>query len=180
MQLVQISLIKRPYSDVFSQNESDALNLYNQHMQEGIDNSNMSTSGRLPKTEQTELAGAHKGWVAVIGDPEFVRKAMENHAIGLYRLHRKDDYPYVLKKIASEACSIFKLTLEDLRRRGRKNARSWARAYFCYKALKDELLPLTAIAKFLAICLSPTAILAKQGKPVAESIAATDSQIILV
>jgi putative transposase len=164
----------------FNQHVGDALNSYNQYMQDGIDNSNMSTSGQLPKTEQTELAGAHKGRVAVIGDPEFVRKAMENHSIGLYRLHRKDDYHYVLKRIASEACNIFKLTLEDLRRRGRRNARSWARAYFCYKALTDELLPLTAIANFLAICLSPTAVLAKQGKIIAKSVVTTDTQIILV
>lgn len=164
----------------FSQNENDALTLYNQHLQEGIDSPNKRTSGWLPKTEQTELASAHKGWISIIGDPEFVRKAMENHAIGLYRLHRKGDYPHVLKKIASEACSLFNLTLEDLKRRGRKNARSWARAYFCYKAHIEELLPLTAIANFLTICLSPTAVLAKQGRSITENVAAKDTQIILV
>jgi hypothetical protein len=166
--------------DRFSQDENDALNLYNQHLQEGIDSTNKSTSGWLPKTEQTEIAGAQKGRIAIIGDPEFVRNAMEKYAIVLFRLHRKDDYPYVLSKLASEACSKLNISLEDLKRRGRNNVRSWARAYFCYKALKEELLPLTSIANFLAICLSPTAVLAKQGKTIAESFAATNIQTILV
>ena len=159
--------------DRFGQNENDALRIYSQYMQEGIDKSNMRTSGWLLKTEQTELIGAHKGWPAVIGDLDFVRKTMGNHSIGVHRLHRKEDYPEVLQCVASEVCSKFNLTLNDLKTRGRENTRSWARAYFCYKVHKEELLPLGVIANYLAICISPALELAKKGKPMQDGVAAT-------
>lgn len=76
--------------DLFSQNENDALKMYHQYMLEGIDNSNLRASGRLPKAEQLELDKAQKGSLAVIGDLNFATNSMENHPIGLRRLHRKE------------------------------------------------------------------------------------------
>ena len=150
--------------DLFSQNENDALKMYHQYMLEGIDNSNMRVSGWLPKTEQIELVRAQKGGSAVIGDLHFVRNAMENNPIGLRHLHRKEDYSDVLRSIALEACHKFNITLDDLKTRGRKNTRSRAREYFCYKVHEEEKLPLGVIANFLVICISPTAMLVKRGK----------------
>jgi putative transposase len=156
--------------DLFSQNENGALEKYHQYMLEGIDNSNMRASGRLPKTEQIELDSAHKGGPAVIGDLHFVRNSMENHPIGLRRLHRKEDYSDVLQSSASETCCKFNITIDDLKKRGRKNIRSRAREYFCYKVHENEKLPLGVIANFLVICISPTAELVKRGKIVVEKL----------
>jgi REP element-mobilizing transposase RayT len=161
----------------FSQNENDALKNYHQYMQEGIDKSNIRTSGWLSKTEQTELIGAQKGWLAVIGDLDFVRDEMKNHPIGLHRLHRKEDYSDVLKNIALETCHEFNITLDDLKTRGRENVRSRAREFFCYKVHKEELLPLKVIANFLVICISPTAELVKRGKAVVDKVIASETQI---
>lgn len=166
--------------DRFGQNENEALRSYRQYMLDGIDNSNMRTSGWLPKTEQTELIGAHKGWLAVIGDLDFVRNAMGSHPVGLHRLHRKEDYSDVLKNIALETCGKFDITLEDLKKRGRKNTRSRAREYFCYKVHEEEMLPLGVIANFLVICISPTAELVKRGKVVVDKIITVDTQNRLV
>ncbi|MFP4165423.1 MAG: hypothetical protein ACLFVE_15730, partial [Chitinispirillaceae bacterium] len=102
-------------------------------------------------------------WPAVMGDPEFVRNAMEQHEIGMRRLHRKADYDYVLKKIAVEICEKYKITRDDLLQRGRKKKRSDARAEFCYQVRMKELLPATVIAEFLRISVSPVAKLVRLG-----------------
>lgn len=162
----------------FSQNENDALRMYNLYMQDGIDVSNLMRSGWLPKTEQAELNGAAKGWLAVAGSVEYVRNAMSNHPVGLHRLHRKDDYKDVLNSIASQACKGFNLTLNELKRRGRNNARSQARAFFCFKANKEEKLPLTVIANYLLICISPTAELVRKGEIANGKITASEVQKI--
>jgi putative transposase len=162
--------------DLFSQNENDALKMYHQYMLEGIDNSNLRVAGRLPKTEQIELDNAHKGWPAIIGGLQFVRNAMENNPIGLRRLHRKEDYSDVLRNSASETCCKFNITLDDLKKRGRKNVRSRAREYFCYKVHEEEKLPLGVIANFLVICISPTAELVKRGMYAVEKIITTNTQ----
>jgi putative transposase len=166
--------------DLFNQNENDALEMYHQYMLEGIDNSNLRASGWLPKTEQIELDSAQKRGSAVIGDLHFVRNAMENNLIGLRHLHRKDDYSDVLRIIASKTCSEFDITLDDLKKRGRKNIRSRAREYFCYKVHEEEKLPLGVIANFLVICISPTAELVKRGKSVVEKLITASTHDIQV
>jgi hypothetical protein len=166
--------------DLFSQNENDALKIYQQYMLEGIDNSNIRISGRLPKTEQIELDSAHKKGHAVIGDLNFVKNAMENHPIGMHHLHRKEDYSEVLRRIAYETCYKFVITIDDLKKRGRKNTRSRAREYFCYKVHEQEKLPLSVIANFLVICISPTAELVKRGKSAVDKTITTNAHDIMI
>ena len=48
--------------------------------------------------------------------------------------------------------------------RGKREIRAEAREYFCFQAHYEELLPLSAIARFLSITVSPTERLARRGK----------------
>lgn len=105
---------------------------------------------------------------------------MENSPIGLRHLHRKEDYSDVLRIIASKTCSEFDITLDDLKKRGRRNTRSRAREYFCYKLHEEEKLPLGVIANFLVICISPTAELVKRGKSIVDKIITARAQDILI
>jgi putative transposase len=147
----------------FGNNEFEALVNYRDFLNKGIGKSDLKISGWLPKNERTELAGAQKGWPAVIGDPDFVKKALEVHPIGSWRLHRKCDYTYIIDKIALEACSKFNISPDDLIKRGRCNQRSFARAYFCNILYTNEKIPLSVIANYLTIFISPVAKLVEKG-----------------
>ncbi|MFP4164512.1 MAG: transposase [Chitinispirillaceae bacterium] len=147
----------------FGKEEREALENYLKFLSEGLDESNIESAGLLPERESAEIEGSCRGWPAVMGDPEFVRNAMEQHKIGMRRLHRKADYDYVLKKAADEICEKYQISRDDLLQRGRKDIRSDARAEFCYKVRMKELLPASVIADFLRISVSPVAVLVRNG-----------------
>lgn len=147
----------------FGEEEKEAVENYLNYLSEGYDLTDTEKAGLLPERENKEIAGSCKGWPAVIGDPEFVRNALEQHKIGKHRLHRRADYQYVLKQTADEVCKKFEITTDELMKRGRKNSVSDARAEFCYRAHIEELLPIAAIADFLVITLSPVSVLVKNG-----------------
>lgn len=147
----------------FGESEREALENYLKYLSEGYDPSETESAGLLPKRESTEIEGSCKGWPSVIGDPEYVRNAMEQHKIGKHRLHRKADYDYVLKQTAEKICEKFKITQEELMRRGKMNVRSDARAEFCHHAHIKELLPISVIAEFLNMTISPVSVLVRKG-----------------
>lgn len=130
-----------------------AVSEYLEFLTDGIDPSNRCNAGRLSFSETQEVMGSEKGWPAVIGDPEFARRAMSRFEIGHHRKHRKVDYLHTLEGIAKVACSANCVNLDDLWYRGRENGRTRARALFCFKASREELLPLSEIARYLRITI---------------------------
>jgi len=119
-------------------------------------------AGSLDLTETQEMSGSQRGWPAVIGDPDFARKAMSLHEIGRLRKHRKTDYASTLKTLAKTVSLKYCMKADDLYQRGRTNNRSEGRAYFCFVAARRELLPLSAIAKFLGVTISAVSKLVKK------------------
>jgi REP element-mobilizing transposase RayT len=152
----------------FSTSENKAIRSYLAYLEEGIDPENARNTGLLERTETVEITGAHKGWPAVIGDPEFVREAMEAHRIGMQRKHRKADYHYVLAAIEKDVSKKYVLKPGELLERGRRNARAEARAIFCFRAHHDELIPFSVIARYLRITIPPASLLYRQGRAIAE------------
>lgn len=148
----------------FGEEEKIAITNYLNFMTENFAPEKPQSAGLLSSVEAKEMAGAEKGWPAVIGNPEFVTQAMSMHKISTHRKHRQADYPYVLDKIAAEVCTEFRIRREDLMCRGKKNVRSDARAAFCYRLHIDELIPLTRIADYLKITIPPIAILVQKGR----------------
>ena len=146
----------------FGDNEHDAIIAYLESMSQCCLPGN-ETAGKLAFVEATEIAGSFKGWPAVIGDPEFVKRAMEKYKEDLHRLHRKADYQFVLEAESKNACTHFEVTIEELKTKGRKNRRSEARAVFCYRTHVLELIPLSVIAKYLGVSISSVAVLVKKG-----------------
>ncbi len=147
----------------FGEEEQEAIRNYLNFLSEGYSPDDLKNAGQLPETEKTEVVGSCKGWPAVIGDPDFVKQAMEKHRVRMHRLHRKADYSFVLEKTAEEVCRRFGITKEDLMHRGRKDIRTRARADFCYQLYIEELLPLTVIADFLKTTIPPVASLVRLG-----------------
>jgi len=137
----------------FSTKESDAIQQYLLYMEQGIDTRQLEKSGELSQTETFEISGSQKGWPAVIGDPEFVRDAMNRHEIGRIRKHRQADYSRVLEKIEKKVRSKFSFDEKALFKRGRRNDHTLARVEFCHVAHVNELLPLSVIARYLNISI---------------------------
>lgn len=146
----------------FGESEEIALKSYIEFLIQSC-GENTETAGQLSKVEATEISGSCKGWPAVIGDPEFVNKIMNLHKDFIHRNHRKADYPHVLKTVADKVCQEYGISISELKRRGRKNTRSKARADFCYRLHIQEFIPLSFIAEFLGTTISPIAVLVQKG-----------------
>jgi putative transposase len=141
----------------FGANESSAVEAYLQYLAKGCFDEDTKKSGKLSAIQATEIAGSFKGWPAVIGDHEFVKVAMEKYKEYRCRKHRKADYPLVLDTISNKVCLEFRITKEDLLKRGRKNKRSKARAAFCFQSHQNERIPLSVIARYLMTTIPPIA-----------------------
>jgi len=148
----------------FGHTEKKAIKRYYSYLAESIDTDNLEKSGLLPDDDLVELSGSNKGWPAVIGDPEFAKAAMERHAVGIYRKHRKADYASEMEKLAGRICGEYSIKKGDLLSRGRKSCRSDARALFCYHAHVEELIPLSVIGRFLRITHISAARLSLRGE----------------
>jgi hypothetical protein len=147
----------------FGETPAEAVRFYLDFLQEGIDEEKPELSGILGEPERFEIAGSYKGWPAVIGDSAFARSAMERHAVATWRKHRQSDYQDILEKIALEICRKFEINENSLFSKGRRNSISQAREEFCFRAYYKEKLPLSVIARFLGITITPVSFLARQG-----------------
>ncbi len=154
----------------FGENEEQALKSYIEFLIESC-GENTETAGQLSKVEATEISGSWKGWPSVIGDPEFVSDTLERYQDYLRRKHRVADYEYVLENIAQKVCQEYHISINELKRRGRKNARAFARAVFCYRLHVQEYIPLSVIARFLKTTISPVAVLVQKGVAICETAA---------
>jgi REP element-mobilizing transposase RayT len=153
----------------FGENEEEALKSYIDFLIKSCGEKS-EIAGQLSKVEAAEISGSCKGWPTVIGDPEFVTKIMNKYKDVIHRTHRKADYPHVLETTAQKVCQEYKITLKELKKRGRKNNRAFARAVFCYRLHMQELIPLSVIAGFLGTTISPIAILVQNGAAICESL----------
>lgn len=153
----------------FGDNEQSAINTYLKSLSEscGVD---QEIAEQLASIEATEIKGSCKGWPAVIGNTEFVKQALENYKYILNRKYRKADYPFVMENISKMICEKFGITITELKRRGYKNTRSEARAVFCYQLHVKELVPLSSIADFLCMTISPITILVRKGKMISDTV----------
>jgi putative transposase len=148
----------------FGRTEKDAIEHYLSYLAKAVDPELVESAGALAQVENIEISGAKKGWPAVIGDPEFAQQVMLRFQENFKRKHRKADYDHVFKTLSSDVSRIYGIKQETLAMRGRIDARSEARAAFCFRAHYEELIPLSVIARFLRMTISPTERLAKRGR----------------
>jgi hypothetical protein len=149
----------------FGENEKDAIHAYLNKLSQGCECEDVKKAGHLSDAESAEISGSCKGWPAVIGDPDFVKNAMEQYTLCLHRNHRKADYPYVLDTIAKKVCTGYGIASCELIKRGKKDKRTNARVAFCYESHSKEFIPLSIIASYLQMTISPVAVLVKRGTP---------------
>jgi putative transposase len=150
----------------FGVDEQTALKNYSLLIEKEITQNKSNEAGGLPETEWMEFVGSKKGWPAIVGDPDFVKNAMVNHTIGMRRKHRKADYLSVLNEYTLKIAKQFSMNSDDLFIRGRDNARSKARMFFCYKVHEEELIPVSIIAQFLSITIPSVMALIRHGREI--------------
>lgn len=148
----------------FGGTERVAIKNYLSFLADSINESDLETAGSLSRIESAEIAGAQKGWPAVIGDPGFAKQALTQNQENFKRKHRQADYQRTLNFLLSQTRRKFEINEKELFLRGKRERRAEAREYFCYQAHYEELLPLSAIARFLSITISPADRLARRGK----------------
>lgn len=145
----------------FGEKPEEAVRAYLSYLREGIKDGATEDAGAIDDVGERETSGSHRGWPAVIGDSAFAQAAMERHRVAQWRKHRQTDYPSVLAMIAGSVCTECGIERKDLFRRGRMNARSRARALFCYRAHHEELLPFATIADYLGTTITPVILMAR-------------------
>ena len=141
---------------------------YLEYLKEGILVDGLASAGNLDPTGEFETTGAQKGWPTVVGNPDFARKAMENHEIHRRRLHRQADYPAVLHSLHEQICKRCNLDFEQLFERDRKGPRANARTLFCFLARRDHLIPQTPLARYLGVSQTAVAKLQVRGHGLAK------------
>jgi putative transposase len=141
----------------FGEDEESALKKYLEYINEGFDGMKSYEAGKLGPIESFEIDGSKKGWPAVIGDHDFVINAMKKHAIRSHRQHRPDKYEKVMEGIEKSVTEKYSIAKDDLITCRRRKINTIARQEFCKVAFDEELLPMSAIARFLQITIPAVA-----------------------
>ncbi|MDG5813986.1 transposase [Chitinispirillales bacterium ANBcel5] len=139
----------------FGKEEKEAVRNYIQFLQENYVEDVAEEAGMLSEVETQEVEKSCKGWPTVIGDADFIKRAMKRYQSEMNLKHRKADYPIILESTAQWVCKVHQLEKNELKKRGWNNNRSKARIRFCYHLNKKELIPPSIIAKYLKITISP-------------------------
>lgn len=153
----------------FSEEEKTAIQNYLNFLAENYDPSDIESAGNLSEDEKAETVKAFKGLPAVIGNPDFVKKAKKMYQDAMEVLNQKNDYTLFLQKTAEEICGEFKITQEEFMKKGAKGIHTQARAVFCHKAHLVNLIPIKNIANYLSITISPVSVLVKKGALIQKS-----------
>ncbi|MBD3392630.1 MAG: hypothetical protein GF418_11110 [Chitinivibrionales bacterium] len=141
----------------FGKQRQSAVSNYIAFLQEGMREIEKGNHG-LDEDALLEHDAAAKGLPAIIGNPSFVREAIEKnrHRMGLIR--RFEDKEDFLSALARKVCRKHGIPTEELHIRGRENARSRARREFIGRALTEYHQTPTAVARYLGITLPPVVI----------------------
>ncbi|MBD3319899.1 MAG: hypothetical protein GF350_02270 [Chitinivibrionales bacterium] len=135
----------------FGTDIKQAVQNYMDYLQNGIDPSSFDTAGRLSDEAIIHLEKSVKGLPVVIGNHEYLQKAMKKNADRMRKIHMIKNYREMLKKTAETICKEFNITYKELFLRGRMSNRSKARCKFCYISHCEKMIPLVQIAHFLNI-----------------------------
>ncbi|MBN1130819.1 MAG: transposase [Chitinispirillaceae bacterium] len=99
----------------------------------------------------------------VIGDPDFVKKAFTADDASRAGIARHLLEGVSIDDVAEKVAGAAHLTVKDIVRRSRGNRRSDIRRIFAYVCRHDYGMPITAIARYLAIAHSPASLAVRRG-----------------
>ncbi|MBD3391383.1 MAG: hypothetical protein GF418_04985 [Chitinivibrionales bacterium] len=139
----------------FGRNRSDALRAYQQFIGEGID---------INHEETGFVAGDSRADdERVSGDPQFVRKALEQDRSARARRAALRARGVDIQSVALKVSSYYKVEPQALKNAGRHNARSQARAVMCCLCRTELGSTLREIGEFLDLTETGVALAARRG-----------------
>lgn len=136
----------------FNYKKEDALKQYRRFLKEGINSEN-------EKKDEFYIPYQNKGKnedIRVIGDPEFVRRALKMDVSYITRRNRLRREGKDLDYLCNKICAYFDVSENKIRKSSRNTNRSNARDTFAYLAKRELVSSLNEISNYLYI--SPSAV----------------------
>jgi hypothetical protein len=136
----------------FGNTIKDSRNAYETFLAEGMNDSNELIETIRCSNEETE--NMHFAGCWVIGNHEFVQRAVNSSEQRRIHLSEAARTGIDIETISQKVCGELGVGFEQLKRKGRNNARSLARKRIAVKANREYQIPVVAIAKFFGIAPS--------------------------
>lgn len=153
----------------FGTNDHDAKKLYCEFLEQGLAGSVADDDLITLVRKNNEGTGSGRkvsSWV--IGDREFVAKALLKAEANRLRISRFEKEGAELTQIALEMAKHFKVPVESLRIRQRGGAASDARKVFAYGACRVYQAPSAMVCEYLGVGSAAVSAMAIRGKLIAE------------
>jgi REP element-mobilizing transposase RayT len=158
------SVLKR-----FGTTDIDSRKYYMKFMEEGLKKSD--GDDQLVSLVQKSNKGIQSGRTAtcwVIGDREFVIKALDSTQAARLRINRFEREGGTMDSIASELCKKFNVTVEELKKRHRGNTVSDARKALAFITDREYHAPHRIIAEYLNVGSTAISEMSRLGKRIVE------------
>jgi predicted DNA binding protein len=146
----------------FAKQKNIALERYQSFMKEGlVGDPEIYTVIRKNNHDSEDV---HQTGCWVIGNKEFVQKALSKDTLKRTRIKEYVRQGITLDGIATEVLKHYKLSKGAMVTRGRNNAQSEARKAFAFKANRYYQFPVCEIARYLNISSQSTSNLIRKGE----------------
>jgi len=121
------------------------------------------------KASKEDKQSMHKSGYWIIGSPEFIEHALKQDKEKRIRManHVRTNWDH--DRLAEFVFSRFSVSIDDIKRRGRKNELSDARKLYCYFAVTILEMTTLSTAKRLNVTSAAVCRLARQGEKIAKN-----------
>lgn len=153
----------------FSDNTLEARERYKEFLSRGLETVSDDEVVELVRSSNRNIEKGRSAFRWVIGDHDFVKKAVKEAEMKRIRLSdfRKNNGD--LSSLASKVCTHFKIDIDSLAHRSRGGAVSYARKAFCYAAIRIIGAPTKQAAEFLHMSAGAASNLIQAGKRILET-----------
>lgn len=151
----------------FDKDQGLARKKYLQFIQEGIKNEPDIYSAIRKSNDECENIHSIASWV--IGNKEFVVKAIENQRRNREMILAYASQGTEIKKIATDICRLFDVDIKTIKRKGRNSSLSDARKAICFIANRKYRVPTSIIARYFEITSSAVSNMMKDGEILAQT-----------
>jgi chromosomal replication initiation ATPase DnaA len=111
--------------------------------------------------------GRLKGDERILGDSEFVQRILEEANEQLERGYALAGRGWDQKKVAGQVASLYKISPEEIYRKGRQEVPLKARSLFCYWCSRELGLSLTDLAQSLGMTPAGVGYAVRRGEKLA-------------
>ena len=130
----------------FGHDSVTAIREYRQFLQNGIDRNEKHDIVNILRMNNRDVTNRHEHRCWVVGDPEFVRAALEHDRARRLQIAKHSKDTWTVQRVVKEVARQMKIEEGEIVKRGRDNARSVFRKVTAALACRSCGIPLTDIA----------------------------------